>query len=122
MDFGKPFRSKSLEIIGTAKAAWAKDGWVGVHNSYLHILYRTGIVGILLILFILAYLCIMIKDFYVNKSIIGLLLCGVIINWFIAANFLLIFELPYMAIPIWCLYGVTWAYHRDLLKLRSIAN
>ena len=52
----------------------------------------------------------MISKFIYLKSITGVLLCGIIINWFMAANFLLIFELPYTAIPIWTLFGLTFAY------------
>ena len=56
----------------------------------------------------------MIKRFIMLKSLTGILLCGIIINWFVAANFLLIFELPFTAIPIWTLYGLTLAYGREV--------
>lgn len=109
-DFGKPFRSKSLEILNWGSGDWARDGWIGAHNSYLEIIYRTGIVGILLILSLWIILFKMIKKFILTKSLTGVLLCDIIINWFAAANFLLIFELPYTAIPIWTIYGMTLAY------------
>ncbi len=108
--FGKPLRSISLEILNWGTVEWERDGWIAPHNSYLHIIYRSGLVGILFILTILIMLFRMIIIFIQAKSVIGVLLCGIIINWFVAANFLLIFELPYTAIPIWSLYGITLAY------------
>jgi len=111
-DFGKPFRSISLEILDWGRGHWKRDGWVAAHNSYLEILYRTGIVGLLFILAIFIVLLKMIGKFIALRSIIGLLLCAIIIEWFVAANFLLIFELPYSAIPVWSLYGLTFAYYR----------
>jgi len=39
-----------------------------------------------------------------------ILLSAVLLNWMVAANFLLIFELPYTAIPFWLIMGMTWAY------------
>jgi len=113
-DFGKPFRSKSLEVIHWGDGDWARDGWIAAHNSYLHIIYRMGIVGIILIVCFLTILFHMIKEFISAKSLTGVLLCGIIINWFAAANFLLIFELPYTAIPIWTLFGLTYAYFSEL--------
>ena len=109
-DFGKPFRSKSLEILNWGNGDWVRDGWIGAHNSYIEIIYRMGIVGILLILSLWIILFKMIRKFILTKSFTGVLLCGIIINRFAAANFLLIFELPYTAIPIWTIYGVTLAY------------
>jgi len=113
-DFGKPFRSVSLEIIHWGYVDWLRDGWIGAHNSYLHMIYRSGIVGIGFIMTILMALVRMIKGFIKVKSITGILLSAIIINWFIAANFLLIFELPYTAIPIWTVYGITLAYYHSL--------
>jgi len=113
-DFGKPFRSKSLEILNWGTGDWKRDGWIGAHNSYLHMIYRAGIIGIALIVSLLIMLFHMIKRCIVLKSLTGILLCGIIINWFVAANFLLIFELPYTAIPIWALFGLTYAYVGNL--------
>jgi len=108
--FGKPLRSKSLEILNWGFGDWSRDGWIAAHNSYLHILYRSGIVGLLLIVSFLTLLFKMIRQFIRIKSLTGVLLCGIIINWFVAANFLLVLELPYTAIPIWTIYGLTLAY------------
>jgi len=64
----------------------------------------------------------MIKNFLLCRSLTGVLLCGIIVNWFVAANFLLIFELPYTAIPIWTLYGMTFAYFQKLNPLRTLEH
>ena len=114
--FGKPFRSISLEVLKWGYNDWHRDGWIAAHNSYLEIIYRAGIIGILLILSLWIILFKMIKQFIQWQSLTGILLCGIIINWFVAANFLLIFELPFTAIPIWTIYGMTLAYHSQLRK------
>ncbi|MCD4781637.1 MAG: hypothetical protein K8S27_13970 [Candidatus Omnitrophica bacterium] len=114
-DFGKPVRSKRLEVLNWGSTEWRRDGWIAAHNSYLHMIYRTGIVGVALIAFLIGHLLKMIHGFKKRRDLIGLLLCAIIINYFIAANFLLIFELPYTAIPIWSLYGVIMAYHKKLV-------
>ncbi len=109
-DFGKPLRSISLEILGWGWSNWGGQGWMPAHNSYLNIIYRAGIVGVLFLLTVFVGLFNMIREFIRSRSVIGILLCGVLINWFVAANFLMVLELPYTAIPIWSLYGITFAY------------
>ncbi|MBL7196755.1 MAG: O-antigen ligase family protein [Candidatus Omnitrophica bacterium] len=109
-DFGKPLRSKRIEILGWAKGDWVRDGWITAHNSYLHIIYRTGIIGVLFIGAVLAVFVKMVLTSIKRRSITGVLLCGALLSWLIAANFLVIFELPYNAIPFWSLFGMTFAY------------
>ena len=116
-DFGKPLRSKSLEIAGFARGEWSRDGWIAPHNSYLHIIYRAGIIGIAYIIFTIILLFSMINKSIRLKSITGVLLCGILINWLVAANFLVILELPYNAIPFWSLFGLSFAY---LFKNKSL--
>ncbi|MCK5178707.1 MAG: hypothetical protein KAR32_04190, partial [Candidatus Omnitrophica bacterium] len=86
------------------------------------IVYRAGIIGVVLIFSLLTVLFRMIKRFMVLKSFTGVLLCGIIINWFVAANFLLILELPYTAIPIWSIFGITYAYVGQLKLSTSAGN
>lgn len=114
--YGKPLRSKTIEMLGWASAEWRRDGWIGAHNSWFHIVYRAGIVGIAFICFIIGLLVRMIVFYIKHHSVRGILLCGIIINWFVAANFLLILELPYTAIPIWSIFGLNYAYYRQLRK------
>jgi hypothetical protein len=114
LDFGKPLRSISIEVLGLARNEWRRDGWIAAHNSYLHVIYRTGIVGVLLIGTLFIQLFRMVKEFMRRKSVIGILLSAAIINWLVATNFLLIWELPYTAIPFWSIVGITFAYFHDL--------
>ena len=115
-------RSTSLEALRWGESEWSRDGWVGTHNSYLEMIYRAGIVGLLTILVMLGLLFIMIKKAIQYRSLTGVLLCGIIIDWFVAANFLLILELPYTAIPIWTLFGLTYAYVETAHPLISAKN
>ena len=79
-------------------------------------IYRAGIIGIGLIVLILMILSGLIRDFIVKRSMAGVLLSGIIIYGLAAANFLLILELPYYAIPFWSIFGLILAYRQDLLE------
>ncbi|MCF7907813.1 MAG: O-antigen ligase family protein [Candidatus Omnitrophica bacterium] len=119
-DFGKPLRSKNIEILYLAEADWKACGWITPHNSYLHAVYRAGVVGLLYVIIIYIFLLIMIKNFISLRSVKGILLSGSVMVWLIAANFFVIFELPYSAIPFWSLFGMSWAYLSGLnRKLNS---
>ncbi len=115
--FGKPLRSISLEVLHWAESEWGRDGWVAAHNSFLHLVYRSGIVGVVFIISIFVILFNMIKDFLMIRSLTGVLLCGLIISWVVACNFLIVLEIPYTAIPIWTLCGMTFAYYQ--LKMQQ---
>ncbi|MBN1870863.1 MAG: hypothetical protein JW847_09845 [Candidatus Omnitrophica bacterium] len=112
-NFGKPLRSVSLEILNWGTCDWQRDGWIAAHNSYLHIIYRAGMVGVIFIFSLFWILGRMIIEFVRMRSITGILMCGILIEWLVAANFLLILELPYTAIPVWSLYGITLAYFQE---------
>jgi len=109
-DFGKPFRSKNIEMLGIADGEWKRDGWIAVHNSYLELIYRAGIVGIILIISLFTILCMMIRQALCLKLMNGILLCAVLINWLTTASFMVILEVPFNAIPFWSLFGMTFAY------------
>lgn len=109
-DFGKPFRSRSLEVLYWGGSEWSRDGWVCMHNSYLDIIYRAGIPGILMVFSILASFLVLITRSFYMRSPTGILLTGILMNWLMAANFLEILEMPYSAIPLWSLFGMTAAY------------
>lgn len=109
-DFGKPFRSKNIEVIGCSTGQWLRDGWISMHNVYLDIIYRTGIVGIFFILSIFIILFKMIKKAMTTKSLTIILLCGIFINILVFTAFAEVLELPYNAIPFWALFGMTWRY------------
>ena len=109
-DFGKPFRSRTCEVLEIAKSEWMNVGWLCMHNSYIDIVYRAGIMGILMIMAILITLFFSIKYSFKNRSLTGILLTGILIHGFISANFLEILEMPYTSIPLWSLFGLTFAY------------
>ena len=112
--FGKPLRSESLEIMELGTIDWLRDGWLEAHNAYLDILYRMGILGVALLGFLIWQFCSMVKSFIALESLSGILLCSILINWLVAANFLPILELPYNAIPIWALWGMALGYLKEL--------
>lgn len=120
--FGKPLRSITLETLVWGSGDWERDGWIGAHNSFLHAFYRAGIVGLLAIGVLWTMFFKMIGTSILHKSLTGLLLCSIIVNWFTAANFLLILELPYTAIPIWSIFGVTLHYCNSLKRQANNEN
>ncbi len=110
VDFGRPLRSVSLEILQWAAREWGRDGWIEPHNSFFHMLYRAGVVGFGLIVLIVWALIHFVIQALRRRAWPMILLAAVMINWLVAANFLLILELPYTAIPFWLIAGMAWAY------------
>lgn len=115
--FGKPQRSISLEILVSAYGEWMRDGWIAPHNSYFHVLYRAGLVGLLCLIWFFAFIVKLTKQFVRMKSIVGIMLMSILVYWMTIANFLVIFELPYHSIPFWCLLGLTTVYAKNLRKV-----
>ena len=112
--FGKPQRSLSLEVLRMGEVDWMRDGWIAPHNSFLHILYRGGIMGLALILAIIWLIVGLTKDFLHARSWRGGLLISGLISWIIMAQFGVILELPYNAIPFWSMFGFALAYREKL--------
>ena len=121
-DFGKPLRSMSLETLNWGGSEWGRDGWVAAHNSYLHNIYRTGIVGLFFLGTIFVVFGRMAIGAIIYKSYTTILLCGILLSWFAAANFLVILEVPYTAIPIWTLFGITLAHFREVKENKLEQN
>jgi hypothetical protein len=117
VNLGKPQRSKRLEILGQAYGEWSRDGWITPHNSFFHMIYRAGIVGVLIVGMFFYSIVFFTRQFIKFKSLTGLILTSVIIYWTVIANTLVILEFPYYAIPVWSLFGMIFAYHRDLTKM-----
>jgi len=113
--FGRPLFSSTLLKYFKEASTQHTDGWVGAHNSFFNMIYRAGIVGLALVLLIFAIWVGLLRDFYILRDWAGILLCAILLNWFVSANFCLIFELPYTAIPLWTILGVA-IKHRTLLK------
>lgn len=114
--FGKPQRSRSIEIIGWGKLEWRRTGWITPHNSYLHMIYRGGVVGIVVIIAIFVLLVRMTRIFAQKKSMTGTLLVTILVYWMVFAFFSIFWEVPYTAIPFWTLFGITLAYAHEQVR------
>ena len=114
LSLSHPQRSPSIEVLGIAQGEWKRDGWIAPHNSYLHLIYRGGLVGVLIIIFILCSIVTLGIGFIKKKSWKGALLLSILIYWASVANFLVFLEVPYHAIPFWSLLGFLWAYKNHL--------
>lgn len=112
--FEYPQRSSSIEILDWAPGEWRRDGWITPHNSFLHMIYRGGIVGAGVVAALFAALVCFTRRFLYLKSVEGGLLMAILLYWLGLANFLVFLELPYGAIPFWSLFGMTAAYLKHL--------
>ena len=112
--FGKPQRSISVEILDHAHGEWTRDGWITPHNVFFHVIYRAGIVGVLIIAGFFIVLFSLTKEFIQKRAVTGLLLLSILIFWIVVASFLVVLELPYQAIPFWALFGIALAYRKTL--------
>ena len=118
INFGQPQRSKKIEVLEWAREEWEKDGWITPHNSYLHMVYRAGIVGAAIIIAMFWVYGWMVKTVVETSSVIGILLLTVLIYFMAIAPFLVFYEFPYSAIPFWSLYGMMLAYCVEKRKER----
>lgn len=112
MGFGYPQRSRTIEALNWAYGEWRRDGWIAPHNSFLHYIYRAGLLGLTLVIFMIVGLYKMIMLFLAKRNIYGMLLCSILVYWMLLSQFLLILEMPYTAIPIWFLVGITVFYYQ----------
>jgi hypothetical protein len=112
--FGHPQRSKSLEVLSWAEEEWSRDGWITPHNSFFHVVYRGGILGIFLVGALFFSIYRLARDFFIMGSVEGGLLVAALIYWIVLSNFLVILEFPYNAVLFWSLFGITWSYHHQL--------
>ncbi len=104
-----PQRSTSIEILDMAHGEWMRDGWIAPHNSYLHFIYRGGIVGLVVILLMWGGIIYLIRTFIKCRHVVGLLAVSLLVYWCVLANFNVVFEFPYHAIAFWSLFGVLLA-------------
>jgi len=114
-DFGFPFRSRGLEILGWANDAWGIDGWVAVHNSYLDMIYRGGMFGIGLVGYLVFTLLRLIRLSVRDKRRTYIFVVSTFICFMTYANFIEFFEMPYTAIPFWTLWGCCLGISRKKL-------
>lgn len=108
VDFGKPFLSIQLKKLGWVQGL--HTGWIEPHNSYIHMLYRGGILALFLIIGIWYGWISILFRFIKRRDIKGLFLCSALSYFLIFANSMVMFELPYFAIPFWSLFGLTLGY------------
>ena len=111
-DFGKPFQSRTVEIMRWSDGAWV--GWLEPHNSYVHIIYRSGIIGFLLTILLWVVFVKTAKKFIILRSINGMFLSSILLYWLCIISFHVVLELPYLAIPFWALLGITLKYSHYL--------
>jgi len=118
--FGKPFRSASIEMLGWNRREIESVGWLEPHNSYVHILYRAGVIGMIGIIFLFYLFALMVRQVMISKSTAGIFLISIVVYWFVVANFLVTFELPFFAIPFWSIFGLTAGYCRYFTADRNV--
>ncbi len=110
ISFGQPQRSVSMEILDWAKTEWTRDGWITPHNSFVHMIYRGGLVGFVCVIFVFGGLVNMTMRFLKKRSIWGGFLIACLVYWVVVSNFLVFLELPHNAIFFWAFFGMTLAY------------
>jgi hypothetical protein len=110
VSFGKPQRSKRIEILKLAWGEWNRDGWIAPHNSYLHYIYRGGVVGLAFISVVFYLFWLLVGKCIQTRSLTLTFLTAIVLYWLTIANFLITFELPYNAIPFWTFFGMVLAY------------
>ncbi|MFH1777638.1 MAG: hypothetical protein ABH952_08805 [Candidatus Omnitrophota bacterium] len=111
VDFGKPFRSISAEIL-VWDTGLGRVGWLEPHNSYLHIIYRAGVAGGIFIIVLWGVFIRLVISVFKKRDIIGILLSTILFFWLVVANFEVIYELPYFAIPFCSLFGVALKHNK----------
>lgn len=114
LSFGKPLRSKTVELSDMIRSIWSRDGWISSHNSYAEIIYRSGVVGLGLILTVLVLLFWMMITFVKYRSLPGVFLISIIVYWLTTTFIYVTLEMPYSAIFFWSLFGLSLAYSRRL--------
>jgi len=110
VNLGMPQRSRSLETLNWGQSDWSRDGWITPHNSFFHMIYRGGIVGLGLIIVLFRVIGKLIRVSVERKNWIAAFLISISIYWMVLSNFLVVLEFPYFAILFWSLLGMTWAY------------
>ena len=113
ISFAHPLRSPTIEMLKWAWGEWHGVGWLIPHNSFFHMVYRGGLVGILIIFGMIYGFLKMTACFVRRHCVIGILLCGILVYWGITACSIGFLELPYTAIPLWSFVGFLLAYQRQ---------
>jgi len=124
--FGMLYNNETVKDMGWK---YGQDvGFLDPHNSYLSILYRTGIVGLLIfLLFIISFFIKMIKFLrYCRDSTISAFMISIlsaVIFILIISFFMVVLEGPYLGIFLWVFIGLALSLTNIYdTKLKSISN
>ncbi|MHB1377937.1 MAG: O-antigen ligase family protein [Candidatus Humimicrobiaceae bacterium] len=124
--FGMLYNNETVKDMGWA---YGQDvGFIDPHNSYLSILYRTGLVGLLIfLLFIISFFIKMIKFLrYCRDSAISAYMISIlsaIIFILVISFFMVVLEGPYLGIFLWVFIGLALSLTNIYdMKLKSINN
>ena len=124
--FGMLYNNETLKNMGWG---YGDDvGFLDPHNSYLSILYRTGIVGLLIfLLFIISFFIKMIKflrgcqDLAISVYMISVL--SAIIFILVISFFMVVLEGPFLGIFLWVFIGLALSLANIYdTKLKSLEN
>ena len=124
--FGMLYNNETLKNMGWQ---YGDDvGFLDPHNSYLSILYRTGIVGLLIfLLFIISFFIKMIKflrccqDLAISVYMISVL--STIIFILVTSFFMVVLEGPFLGIFLWVFIGLALSLKNIYdMKLKSFEN
>jgi len=124
--FGMLYNNETLKDMGWA---YGDDvGFLDPHNSYLSILYRTGIVGLLIfLLFIISFFVKMIKflrscqDSAISTYMISIL--SAVIFILVISFFMVVLEGPFLGIFLWVFIGLALSLTNIYdIKIKSIEN
>ncbi|MDD4957512.1 MAG: hypothetical protein PHQ61_07750 [Candidatus Omnitrophica bacterium] len=106
MDLGRPIEPGIFMSL-----KWSVgDRWLEPHNSYLHMIYRTGLAGFAMVGVILVFFARLARRSVSCRGPKGVLLAACVLYWLVVANFEVILELPYFAIPLWGFFGMAVKY------------
>jgi hypothetical protein len=124
--FGMLYNNETLKDMGWQ---YGQDvGFLDPHNSYLSILYRTGIVGLLIfILFIISFFVKMIKflrgcrDLAISVYMVSILSAVTFI--LVISFFMVVLEGPYLGIFLWIFIGLALSLANIYdIRLKSFNN
>ena len=102
-EFGKPIRSKRQEAILLYLPQIT--GWLEPHNFVIHVIYRSGFLGIVMLIF-MAWLFWRANVYVAQlRDWQGILLLGVLVYWIVFAMTMVVLELPHYAICFWSFCG-----------------
>jgi hypothetical protein len=111
---GYPFRSPTIEALHWAISEWERDGWVSAHNTWFYILFKFGIIGLLMVVAVWSGVFAMTYVFWQTRDFVGLSGCTVLLNWMFGSCFQPFLEQPFYSVVFWLFFGVVYARARRI--------